>query len=99
MRDVRNPSVANVLFAMDMVVHAYEAEVTTHNASGDQVPDWKFKFDFIFNNLWPKMLKPRLDDAGLTLEWWNPDSSYEDDVKAFVEAVQILKEKLEIVAK
>jgi hypothetical protein len=99
MKDVRNPSVANVLYALDMVIHAAEANVAGgYDDEGNPVQDWKFKFDFIFGNLWPKMLEPRLRDAGLELNWYNPDSSYEDDVKSFVSAVREFKEKLEAVA-
>jgi hypothetical protein len=98
MKDVRNVSVGNVLFALDMVLHAYNADISVYNKHGEPVHDWKFKYDFIFNNLYPKVLKPRLEDADLQLDWNDPDTSYEDDVRAFVAAVREFKEKLEAVA-
>lgn len=98
MKDVRNVSVANVLSALDMVLHAYNADISVYNGHGELVHDWKFKYDFIFNNLYSKVLKPRLEDADLQLDWNDPDTSYEDDVRAFVSAVREFKEKLEAVA-
>jgi hypothetical protein len=99
MSSVRNPSVANVLFALEMVIHAGEATVPGgYDDTGNPVQDWQFKFEYIFGNLWPKVLEPRLKDSGLDMPWYDPDSSYEDDVKAFVSAAKEFKEKLEAVA-
>lgn len=99
MKVVKNPSVANVLHALEEVIHAGEANVPGgYDDAGNPIQDWKFKFEYIFGNLWPKQLEPRLKDAGLDLDWYDPDLGYEDDVKAFVSGAKELKEKLEAVA-
>lgn len=44
--------------------------------------DWEIKYDFVFENL---ALKVR--EAGIHLEYCDPDTSYEEDVMAYINAL------------
>ena len=45
--------------------------------------DWEHKYDKIFGlKIWQKV-----NELGYTLEWCDPDASYEDDVKAYMQGL------------
>lgn len=56
--------------------------------------DWETKFSVLFNN-YSRTIKPLLKANGLKLEWYDPDTSYEEDVRAYMAALLRLKEQLE----
>lgn len=48
---------------------------------------WEFKYTRIFT-IWNKNIKPILNDLNDSLDWYDPDTSYEEDVTYFVKALQ-----------
>lgn len=55
--------------------------------------DWPLKYDLVFAKLWTKV-RPKLEELGIDFDWYDPDTSYEEDVLAFVGALGKLKERL-----
>lgn len=56
--------------------------------------DWKMKYDVLFGRH-RKVIRPLLALYGLDLEWCDPDTSYEEDVRAYMTALSELKERLQ----
>ena len=54
---------------------------------------WEYKYDRIFN-IGPGIRK-LIEELGISFEWYDPDTSYEEDVTYYVEALQRLKTNLE----
>jgi len=52
---------------------------------------WEFKYDRIFD-LWNKDIRPILLSLNDDLDWCDPDSTYEADIKAFMEALSAKKQ-------
>jgi hypothetical protein len=53
--------------------------------------DWEIKYDTIFDMfIWRK-----IRDVGHHFEWCDPDTSYEEDVTAYVTALSEFKERLQ----
>lgn len=52
--------------------------------------NWDEKFDMVFSN--KKSIKKRIDEIGIKIEWYDPDASYFEDVKAYYDAVQLKAE-------
>lgn len=55
----------------------------------DDELEWKQKYDLVFQTHRHK-IEPALEDAGLNLEYYDPDTSYEEDVRAYVYALERL---------
>ena len=75
--------VAQVVATVRQIIKIFNSEAS-----------WKTKYDVIFG-IRNGMLEPQLKAAGLELEWYNPDTDYQDDVTAFVNAAEKLLEELE----
>lgn len=53
--------------------------------------DWEMKYDTIFGmRIWQ-----RLGEAGYHVEWCDPDTTYEEDVTAYVNALTEYKGRLQ----
>lgn len=52
--------------------------------------DWSVKYDLIFS----PGISRRIEALGYTPDYCDPDSSYEDDVRAYVDAVNELADKV-----
>jgi hypothetical protein len=51
---------------------------------------WEFKYDIIFDmGLWQA-----LEEVGIMLDYCDPDTSYEEDVTAYMTAVSEVKEQI-----
>lgn len=57
---------------------------------------WDYKFDRIFG-LWKNKIKPLMQENNLELNWCDPDCDYEDDVRAFMDALLCFATNLEVV--
>lgn len=55
--------------------------------------DWEYKYDVIF--MGAPELREKLSAVGLRLDYCDPDSSYEDDVRAYVAALGEVRAELE----
>jgi len=55
----------------------------------DDELDWEEKFDLIFDTHREKV-KPALQEAYLHLDYYDPDTTYEEDSRAYVEALESL---------
>lgn len=52
--------------------------------------DWEIKYDLIFDlGIWQK-----IREAGFSFDYYDPDTSYEEDVQAYLSALNEFKEKL-----
>lgn len=51
--------------------------------------DWEVKYDAIFD-AHQKKVKPALEEANLSLDYCDPDTSYEEDARAYVDALESL---------
>lgn len=56
---------------------AYAEEVLASDA------DWETKYEIVF-----KFVKPKIRATGIRVEWSDPDTSYEEDVTAYVSALR-----------
>ena len=56
--------------------------------------DWEWKYDRIFN-INANVIMPLLDNLGIRLDYCDPDTSYEEDVTAYYNAIMEIKRKLE----
>ena len=53
--------------------------------------DWESKYNAIFAMRIPEQFR----QLGLSFDWYDPDTSYEDDVRAFISAVEQFLPKVE----
>lgn len=51
----------------------------------DEAMDWEAKYDFIFS---PEFSVYIRDTLGFRLDYYDPDTSYEEDVRAYVTALR-----------
>jgi len=56
---------------------------------------WHTKFELIFAQA--DSVKAAIKEIGMELEWYDPDTSYEDDLIAFMKALDEIGEELAIV--
>jgi hypothetical protein len=52
--------------------------------------DWEIKYDLIFSEdtkIWKK-----IRDAGFSFDWYDPDTTYEEDVTAYIYALRKFRE-------
>lgn len=53
--------------------------------------DWKIKYELIFNlNIWQKIRW----ELGVNFEWYDPDTTYQEDITAYFYALMEFREKL-----
>ena len=55
---------------------------------------WDVKYDLVFS-LHQDVIRPGLDAVGINFEYYDPDGSYEDDVRAYDEALFSVRKGLE----
>lgn len=55
----------------------------------DDELDWEEKYDLIFS-AHQERVKPALKEAYLYLEYYDPDTTYDEDSRAYVEALESL---------
>ena len=55
---------------------------------------WKFKYEMIFSVRISQQISILLQCFSLKLDYYDPDTSYEDDVKAYIRALEELKPQL-----
>jgi hypothetical protein len=71
---------------MNEVVHMFLRHSEQARFIFESNTSWEFKYHRIFNT-WRNDIKPLLDSLNDTLNWYDPDTSYEDDIKSFMEAL------------
>jgi hypothetical protein len=55
--------------------------------------DWKYKYDMIFQ-IGKDHIYSELDSLGIRLDYYDPDTTYEEDVTAFVNALHNIRDRL-----
>lgn len=55
----------------------------------DEGLDWEVKFDLVFGTH-QKNIKALLSEAGKNLDYYDPDTTYEEDSRAYVTALEEL---------
>ena len=55
--------------------------------------DWETKFDLIFEEH-SQAVVPLLNRLGLTIEWCDPDTTYQEDVTAYVQAAMPVRDEV-----
>lgn len=55
---------------------------------------WKRKFELIFSDNVSVQVRKWLDELELSFDWYDPDTSYEEDVKAYVRGLEDLEREL-----
>ena len=55
--------------------------------------DWGMKYDLIFK-LYQDNVKPARAKLGIDFDWYDPDMGYEDDVRAYVSALEELRDRV-----
>lgn len=53
--------------------------------------DWKTKYDLVFSDNVCVRIRQLLDELGCSLNYYDPDTTYEEDLRAYADA---LKEKM-----
>ncbi len=58
---------------------------TAERIFNSSTSDWEAKYDLIFGlDIWQKIRK-----AGYSFEWSDPDTTYQEDITAYVEALRV----------
>jgi maltooligosyltrehalose synthase len=69
-------------------------EIVSQIKEADQIfnstASWEIKYDAIF----AMEIHHLIREAGFTFEWYDPDSSYEDDVRCYFSALEKFKDDL-----
>jgi hypothetical protein len=52
--------------------------------------DWEMKYDLIFD-YGSRYIQPLIEDLGLRLEYYDPDTTYQEDVTAYMEDLRKLR--------
>lgn len=55
---------------------------------------WKRKFELIFSDSISEQVRKWLNELELSFDWYDPDTSYEEDVKAYVRGLEDLEREL-----
>lgn len=55
--------------------------------------DWEFIYDRAFN-IFGNEISPLIDELGLSFDYYDPDTSYEEDVMALTNALKDIKRNL-----
>jgi hypothetical protein len=53
---------------------------------------WEYKYDRIFGM--SRGIRGLIDELDISFSWCDPDTSYEEDVTAYVEALRVLRENV-----
>ena len=56
---------------------------------------WRTKFELVFAQA--DSIKAAIKEVGIELEWYDPDEDYEEDLMAFIKALDEIGEELAIV--
>lgn len=64
------------------------ADTLTADATTGHRDPWEATYEVVFSSEVSKRVYVALSDMGQRLDYYDPDSSYEDDVLAFASAVQ-----------
>lgn len=62
----------------------------------DSKATWEFKYSRIFFH-WSTNIKPFMNEHGMNLRWYDPDTTYEEDVRSFMGALIEFSKSLEAV--
>ena len=54
--------------------------------------DWEYKYDRIFG--YAKHIRTLMDELSISFSYYDPDTSYEEDTRAYVQALLEVKENL-----
>jgi hypothetical protein len=54
--------------------------------------DWEYKYDRVFG--YTKNIRVLLDELNILFDYYDPDTSYEEDVMAYIRALRSVKENL-----
>lgn len=66
--------------------------ISTAEAIFQSESDWEYKFERIFGMSGD--IKQLMDELGLSFDYYDPDTTYEEDVTAYVEALRKVKGNL-----
>ena len=67
---------------IDELIRIYETDI-----------DWESKYDLIFYTH-KETIHPLCNDIGMNFDWYDPDTSYEEDVRSYMEALKEFQTKL-----
>lgn len=70
---------------------AEKAERIVKLADLDADPDWEIVYDLIFTKI-----APEVRELGFSLEYYDPDTSYEEDARAYVQALVAKADKFKL---
>lgn len=66
---------------------------TLDKVYNDPELSWDTKYSLIFSENISRQFTAQLDHYGIRLDYYDPDSSYEDDVRAYYEALMEVKDR------
>jgi hypothetical protein len=55
--------------------------------------NWEFKYDLVFQ-VFSQQIRPLIQELGIRFDYYDPDTSYEEDTMALMNALRELKENL-----
>lgn len=95
--DEAQPPVAHVTEPLPLLLSHIEQLLRWVDAaeqdSGHEA--WRTAYDLVFNRSNNKAMWTCLRQLNLDFDWYDPDTSYEEDVQAFASALKGLKKRLE----
>ena len=59
----------------------------------DSKSTWEFKYDRVFN-IYSQQIDPLIKELGISFDYYDPDTSYQEDVTAFMGALKELKDNM-----
>ncbi len=74
----------------ELLISAIEESERYFNAN----VDWETRFDVIFGRH-GTAIRPLVEELPISFKWFDPDTTYEEDVRAYMYELSALKEKLQ----
>lgn len=83
------------ILALIKHVQAYREQARLLSSKGVSTTAWETAYKLVFNPECSGRIHVLLDKLGTTLDYCDPNSSYEDDVVAFADALELKSAELE----
>lgn len=77
-----------------LAVKARSHVTVAETSNLDNIDYWEVAYDLIFSSHISKRVSFLVSKLGMSLDYYDPDTTYEEDVKAYVAALESFVEKL-----
>lgn len=77
----------NVLQGLNRQIQTIIGNAQSMDATGDHNDPWESAYDLVFSDAISKRVYAELREMNQSLDYYDPDTTYEEDVQAFADAV------------